>query len=49
MNVVFASTTRSDVEALVQMRTDANRFYQRHGFAKTAETEWDIYYVRKPQ
>ncbi|QBC30646.1 GNAT family N-acetyltransferase [Pandoraea sp. XY-2] len=29
--------------------SDSNRFYQRHGFAKTTETEWDIYYVRKPQ
>lgn len=29
--------------------SDSNRFYQRHGFVKTAETEWDIYYVREPQ
>ncbi|WP_233828750.1 GNAT family N-acetyltransferase [Paraburkholderia sp. ZP32-5] len=28
--------------------SDSNRFYQRHGFAKCAEAEWDIYYVRKP-
>lgn len=28
--------------------SDSNRFYERHGFAKTAETEWDIYYVRTP-
>lgn len=49
MNVVVASTTHCDVEALVQMRIDANRFYQRHGFAKTAKTVWDIYYVRKSQ
>jgi GNAT superfamily N-acetyltransferase len=26
----------------------SNRFYQRHGFAKKAESEWDIYYVRPP-
>jgi GNAT superfamily N-acetyltransferase len=26
----------------------SNRFYQRHGFAKTSESEWDIYYVRLP-
>ncbi len=25
----------------------SNRFYQRHGFVKTNEDEWDIYYVRK--
>ena len=24
----------------------ANRFYQRHGFERNAESEWDIYYVR---
>jgi GNAT superfamily N-acetyltransferase len=27
----------------------ANRFYQRHGFVQTAESEWDIYYVRAPK
>ena len=27
----------------------SNRFYQRHGFTQTAEDEWDIHYVRKPQ
>jgi hypothetical protein len=27
----------------------SNRFYQRHGFVRTAEDEWDIYYVRKPR
>lgn len=27
----------------------ANRFYQRHGFVKTSEDEWDIYYVRLAQ
>ncbi|MEX3925117.1 GNAT family N-acetyltransferase [Paraburkholderia sp. BR10936] len=26
--------------------SDSNRFYQRHGFEQTGETEWDIYYVR---
>jgi len=28
--------------------SDSNRFYQRHGFVKTAESEWDIYYIREP-
>jgi GNAT superfamily N-acetyltransferase len=28
--------------------SDSNRFYRRHGFVKTAETEWDFYYVRSP-
>lgn len=26
--------------------SDANRFYQRHGFEPLAEEEWDIYYLR---
>lgn len=26
----------------------SNRFYQHHGFTKTTEDEWDIYYVRMP-
>ncbi len=29
--------------------SDANRFYQRHGFVKTEEAEWDIHYVRAPR
>ena len=29
--------------------SDSNRFYQRHGFVKEAEDEWDIYYARQPQ
>lgn len=27
----------------------SNRFYQRHGFAKSGESEWDVYYVRPSQ
>lgn len=26
----------------------SNRFYERHGFVRTDEAEWDIYYVREP-
>ena len=26
----------------------SNQFYQRHGFIKTSEGEWDIYYQRAP-
>jgi GNAT superfamily N-acetyltransferase len=29
--------------------SDSNRFYRRHGFVKTGESEWDIYYVREPR
>ena len=25
----------------------SNRFYQRHGFVKSGESEWDIYYIRQ--
>ncbi|MGF6931560.1 GNAT superfamily N-acetyltransferase [Paraburkholderia sp. UCT70] len=28
--------------------SDSNRFYQRYGFVKADEGEWDIYYVRQP-
>ncbi|KVV38953.1 GNAT family acetyltransferase [Burkholderia territorii] len=28
--------------------SESNRFYRRHGFEQTSETEWDIYYVRRP-
>ncbi|WGY72985.1 GNAT family N-acetyltransferase [Burkholderia cepacia] len=26
----------------------SNRFYERHGFVRSDEAEWDIYYVREP-
>ncbi|KAG0933391.1 hypothetical protein G6F31_016327 [Rhizopus arrhizus] len=26
--------------------SDSNRFYRRHGFVQTAESEWDIDYLR---
>ncbi|PAJ78822.1 GNAT family N-acetyltransferase [Burkholderia ubonensis] len=28
--------------------SDSNRFYQRHGFMKIDDAQWDIYYVRAP-
>lgn len=28
--------------------SDSNHFYQRHGFLRVEEGEWDIYYVRPP-
>ncbi|WP_196485205.1 GNAT family N-acetyltransferase [Burkholderia anthina] len=28
--------------------SDSNRFYERHGFVRTAEAQWDIYYRREP-
>ncbi len=35
------------VEAL--QRSDANRFYRRHGFVEVAHSDWDIRYRREPQ
>ncbi|MEC5398264.1 GNAT family N-acetyltransferase [Uliginosibacterium sp. H1] len=29
--------------------SDANRFYQRHGFVQTHEEDFDIYYARLPR
>jgi GNAT superfamily N-acetyltransferase len=29
--------------------SDANVFYQQHGFVKTHATQWDVYYVRQPK
>lgn len=29
-------------------QSEANCFYQRHGFEQVAEEEWDIYYLRVP-
>jgi GNAT superfamily N-acetyltransferase len=29
-------------------QSPANRFYERHGFRRDAEGEWDIYYARPP-
>jgi len=31
------------------MRSDSNRFYQRHGFVQFDRGEWDVYYRRPPQ
>ena len=27
----------------------ANRFYERRGFVRNSESEWDIYYIRSPR
>lgn len=29
--------------------SDSHRFYVRHGFIRSEEGEWDIYYVRQPR
>lgn len=33
----------------VLQQSDAARFYERHGFAKTGADEWDVYYERQPR
>src|SRR4051812_15453151 len=42
----FQRTVPIHVGALKE--SASNRFYERHGFLKTNESEWDIYYVRSP-
>lgn len=45
---IFADADRDAVPVLVGAlrESDSNQFYQRHGFTKVSETEWDIYYAR---
>jgi ribosomal protein S18 acetylase RimI-like enzyme len=48
---VFADADTHALPVLVGAlrESGANRFYQRHGFVKVGEREWDIYYVRSPR
>ena len=53
-HVLRLLTARAD-EALMPIylgalkESPANRFYQRHGFVRSSESEWDIYYIRPPR
>ncbi len=38
-----------DVELEALPQSDANRFYQRHGFVKVGEAEFDVFYVWRCQ
>ncbi|MGP8436257.1 GNAT family N-acetyltransferase [Paraburkholderia fungorum] len=51
LDSIFADAdTRSiPVKVGALRNSDSNRFYQRHGFLKIEETEWDIYYLRNPE
>jgi GNAT superfamily N-acetyltransferase len=51
LEIVFADAdSRSMAVRVGALRdSDSNRFYQRHGFVKVDEAEWDIYYVRTPR
>jgi GNAT superfamily N-acetyltransferase len=37
------------VRLSVLQRSDAGRFYARHGFSVVGQDEWDVYYERRPQ
>ncbi|MBN3766120.1 GNAT family N-acetyltransferase [Burkholderia sp. Ac-20365] len=51
LEVIFfdADSQSLSVKVGALRNSDSNDFYQRHGFLKTEEAEWDIYYVRVPQ
>lgn len=50
LTLVFAEAdaTGKPLKVGALRESPANLFYQRHGFVKTHETEWDLYYTRKP-
>ena len=43
-----ADAARAPIFVGTLRESEANAFYQRHGFVKTHETEWDVYYLRRP-
>ena len=43
-----ADRAQKTITLSVLQQSDAARFYERHGFHKTGEDEWDIYYARMP-
>jgi ribosomal protein S18 acetylase RimI-like enzyme len=46
-NLLSISDSRGlPVELGALKESASNRFYQRHGFVKKTEDEWDIYYIR---
>lgn len=47
---IFSSADQQDLSIRVgALRgSDSNIFYQRHGFIRVEEGEWDIYYERQP-
>lgn len=46
---VFADADRQsmDVRVGALRASDANRFYERHGFVLLEQSNWDLYYVRR--
>ncbi|MEO8178103.1 MAG: GNAT family N-acetyltransferase [Deltaproteobacteria bacterium] len=49
--IVFAEADAAGLALRVGAlrQSDSNRFYLRHGFVRSEESEWDIYYVRQPR
>lgn len=47
---LFKEADHNGVPVLVGALKESasNRFYQRHGFLKTKEAQWDVYYIRPP-
>lgn len=46
--ITEAEQAKKIIKLSVLQRSDAARFYEKHGFHKTGEEEWDIYYARLP-
>ncbi len=46
--MIQADQAQKTITLSVLQQSDAARFYERHGFHKTGEDEWDIYYARMP-
>ena len=46
--MIQAEQAQKTITLSVLQQSDAARFYERHGFHKTSEDEWDIYYARIP-
>jgi len=49
--IVFAEADAAGLALRVAAlrESDSNRFYLRHGFVRSEDGEWDIYYVRPPR
>ena len=43
-----ADQAEKTISLSVLQQSDAARFYEKHGFCKTGEDDWDIYYARFP-
>jgi ribosomal protein S18 acetylase RimI-like enzyme len=46
--ITQADQAQKTITLSVLQQSDAASFYERHGFHKTGEDEWDIYYARMP-